>query len=56
MQVMWVSNPVKYHRPVVYYGTLPTRMNRKAFAIAKTYNKGHIGFHGQIYKATMINL
>lgn len=53
---MWVTNPVKYHKPVVYYGTYPTRMNQKVYAISKTYDKGHIGFHGQIYKAIMIDL
>lgn len=53
---MWVTNPVKYHKPVVYYGTYPTKMNKKVYAISKTYDKGHIGFHGLIYKAIMIDL
>lgn len=57
MQVMWVSNPQKYQKPVVYYSQYPTTL-RKEYAIASrsTYNVGHFGFYGQIYRAVMKNL
>lgn len=56
MQVMWVSNPESYNKPVVHFGDLPTKLNRKAYAVTKTYNVGHIGFHGKIYKAVLTGL
>lgn len=56
MQVIWVTTPDSYKKPVVHYGLFPSRLNKKAHAIISTYNVGHIGFHGSIYKAILPNL
>lgn len=56
MQVMWVTAYENYTHPVVHYGRYPSFLNQKAYAIISTYNVGHIGFHGSIYKAILPNL
>jgi len=56
MQVMWVSNPEEYLEPVVFYGEYPTKLNQMEKATTDTYNVGHFGFHGRIYRAVMKNL
>lgn len=56
MQVMWVSNPEQYSEPAVFFGTFPTKLNQMAKATTTTYNVGHVGFHGKIYRAVMTNL
>lgn len=38
---------------MVFY---PTKLNLKTYAIVKTYNVGHYGFHGKIYKAILSGL
>lgn len=53
MQVIWVTTPDSYKTPVVHYGNFPSQLNRKTFAIISTYNVGHLGFHGSIYKAVL---
>ena len=56
MQIMWVSNPEHYDEPAVFYGQYPTKLTTVAKANISTYNVGHIGFHGKIYRAVMSNL
>lgn len=56
MQVMWVSNPEEYSEPAVFFGDLPTKLNRIGKATTTTYNVGHLGFHGRIYRAVMNGL
>ncbi len=56
MQVMWVSNPERYSKPVVRYGLMPGRLTHKVYATSATYNVGKFGFHGLIYKAVMKDL
>jgi hypothetical protein len=56
MQVMWVSTPEFYNKPVVYYGRIPGMLKEKEYATMTTYNVGKIGFHGRIYKAVMKGL
>lgn len=56
MQVMWVSTPEFYNKPIVQYGRLPTALKFEEEGIFTTYNVGHVGFHGRIYKAVMKNL
>lgn len=56
MQVMWVTTPDSYPTPVVHYGNFPSKLDKKVYAIASTYNVGHMGFHGSIYKAILPNL
>lgn len=56
MQVIWVSNPEHYEKPVVEFGHFPTRLDQRAQAVISTYNVGHLGFHGKIYKAVMSGL
>ena len=56
MQIMWVSNPESYNKPLVKYGLYPTQLNNTAYAVIKTYNVGHFGFHGRIYKAVLTGL
>ena len=56
MEVMWVSSPEFYNNPVVQYGRLPTLMKNEVKATYTTYDVGHIGFHGRIYKAVMTGL
>ena len=56
MQVMWVSTPELYNRPIVEFGRLPTALHFRAEGTYTTYNVGHGGFHGRIYKAVMKGL
>jgi len=56
MQVMWVSTPEKYNKPVVCYGHMPGQLNQKVYATFDTYNVGHLGFHGRIYRAVIKDL
>jgi hypothetical protein len=56
MQVMWVTIPDTVLSPVVHYGHFPSQLDKKSYAIATTYNVGHMGFHGSIYKAVLPNL
>lgn len=56
MQVMWVSNPEAYEQPVVKYGLYPSKLEQTVPANITTYNVGHYGFHGKIYRAVMKNL
>ena len=56
MQVMWISIPIKYRNPVVKYGINPFNLNHKSAAIIDTYNVGHIGFHGFIYRSVLSEL
>ena len=56
MQVTWVSNPGSYEKPYVIFGRYPTKLNLKTYAMISTYNVGHIGFFGKIYRATMREL
>lgn len=56
MQIMWISNPESYNKPIIKYGTQPWRLNCTSYAITKTYNVGHYGFHGKIYKSILTNL
>jgi hypothetical protein len=56
MQIMWVSNPESYHKPIVHFGHFPTQLNHTAYATMKTYDVGHYGFHGRIYKAILTGL
>lgn len=56
MQVMWVTTPDSFNTPVVHYGHFPSKLDKKVFAISSTYNVGHMGFHGSIYKAVLTNL
>lgn len=53
---MWVSTPESYSNPVVMYGASRTKLNQMSHATFTTYNVGHLGFHGKIYRATMKNL
>ena len=53
---MWVTALETCQKPVVHYGRFPSQMNMKQLAIASTYNVGHIGFKGSIYKAVLKNL
>ena len=53
---MWVSNPETYEEPVVQYGLYPFQLSQSVYANVTTYNVGHLGFHGKIYKAIMTNL
>lgn len=53
---MWVSTPEFYNKPIVQYGRLPTALKFEEEGIFTTYNVGHVGFHGRIYKAVMKNL
>lgn len=56
MQVMWVSTPEVYEKPIVQYGRLPTSLKHEEAGTYTTYNVGHFGFHGRIYKAIMKGL
>lgn len=56
MQIMWVTTPDSYPKPVVHYGRFPSQLNMKVYAVASTYNVGHMGFHGSIYKAVLTDL
>lgn len=56
MQVMWVSTPEHYNRPIVQYGRLPTALKSQSEGTFTTYDVGHLGFHGRIYKAVMKDL
>ena len=56
MQIMWVSNPEMYEMPVVKYGLYPFQLTQQVRAKVSTYDVGHLGFHGKIYHAVMINL
>ncbi len=56
MQVMWVTAITNCTHPVVHYGRFPSQLNQKAYAVISTYNVGHIGFMGSIYKAVLPNL
>lgn len=56
MQVMWVSTPEVYEKPIVQYGRLPTALKHEEPGTYTTYNVGHFGFHGRIYKAVMKGL
>lgn len=56
MQIMWVTTPDSYNTPVVHYGRFPSQLNHHAYAIISTYNVGHLGFRGSIYKAVLENL
>lgn len=56
MQIIWVSNPDNYKTPIVHYGHFPSQLNNKVNAIISTYNVGHLGFRGSIYKAVLQNL
>lgn len=53
---MWVTTPDSYPKPVVYYGRFPSKLDQKVNAIASTYNVGHMGFHGSIYRAVLPHL
>ncbi len=53
MQVMWVSTPELYNKPVVEFGKLPGVFSGKVYGNWTTYNEGHIGFHGRIYRAVI---
>ena len=41
---------------MVKLGKYPTHLNMTVSADRSTYNVGHLGFHGQIYKATLSEL
>ena len=56
MQVMWVSTPEKYNRPIVQYGKIPLAMGSEVEGTYTTYNVGRFGFHGRIYRAVMKGL
>ena len=56
MQVMWVSVPEHYNKPAVHYGKYPTNLPHKAEGTWTTYDVGHLGFHGRIYRAVMTGL
>ena len=56
MQVMWVSTPDKYNKPVVQYGRFPLDLKHQEKATYTTYNAGHLGFHGRIYRAVIKDL
>jgi len=56
MQVMWVSTPDKYNKPVVQFGRFPFDLKHEVDGNYTTYNVGHVGFHGRIYRAVMKGL
>jgi hypothetical protein len=56
MQVMWVTTPELYNQPIVEYGRLPGVMTQKAEGTWITYNVGHLGFHGRIYRVVLKGL
>lgn len=56
MLVMWVTTIETCNKPVVHYGHFPSQLNNKVNAIMSTYDAGHIGFKGGIYKAVLQNL
>jgi hypothetical protein len=56
MQIIWVTVPDIAPKPVVHFGKFPSQLNQKVYAITTTYNVGHIGFFGGIYKAILPNL
>ena len=56
MQVMWVSTPEVYEKPIVQYGRFPTMLKYEEPGTYTTYNAGHFGFHGRIYRAVMKGL
>jgi len=41
MQIMWVSNPESYSKPIVKYGKLLTKLDSLATANITTYHVGH---------------
>lgn len=53
---MWASAPELYNKPVVEFGRLPGIMNGKVYGNWTTYNVGHLGFHGRIYRAVIKGL
>ena len=53
---MWVSNPETYYMPYVIFGRNPANLDTKSYAITNTYNVGHVGFQGKVYKAVMRGL
>lgn len=56
MQIMWVSQPDRYPRPIVKYGESEGKLHMKANATWTSYNKGKVGFYGRIYRAVMTGL
>jgi len=56
MQVIWVTTPDSYKKPVVHYGHFPSQLSNKVNAIISTYDVGHLGFKGSIYKAVLQGL
>lgn len=56
MLVMWATTPDSYKTPIVHYGHFPSKMDKKVSAIISTYNVGHLGFRGSIYKALLTGL
>ena len=56
MQVMWVSTPDKYNQPVVQYGRFPLDLKHEEKGTYTTYNVGHLGFHGRIYRVVIKGL
>ena len=53
---MWVSTPDKYNQPVVQYGRFPLDLKHEEKGTYTTYNVGHLGFHGRIYRAVIKGL
>ena len=56
MQVMWVSNFISYDQPIVLYGMFETDLNLSSKATTTSYDVGHLGFHGKIYRSVMKGL
>jgi|JI7StandDraft_1071085.scaffolds.fasta_scaffold289209_1 hypothetical protein len=56
MQVMWVTVLDTVSKPVVHFGHFPSQLNKKSYAVTSTYNVGHMGFRGSIYKAVLTDL
>ncbi len=53
MQVMWASSPEFYNKPIVEFGRLPGELKGVVEGTWITYNVGHLGFHGRIYRAVI---
>ena len=56
MQIMWVSTPQSYNKPIVQYGRLPGSLHMQQAGTYTSYNVGHLGFHGRIYRVVLKNL